>query len=122
MPLDTLSYSPQTERPADRTYAILLVVLAVLYGMSTISVAMIGQMPGMDATGRWVMRFSAACCGFFVVLILATLVVRAKTRSNGCLVWTKAFNIFLLLAFPLGTAVGVYGLLKVDRASRSAGA
>jgi hypothetical protein len=122
MPLDTLPYAPPPERQSDRTYAILLVVLAVLYGVSTLTVAMAGQIPGMDSTGRWAMRFSAAVCGFLVVLILATLAVRSKTRSNACLIWTKAFNILLLLAFPLGTAVGVYGLWKVDKAPGSAGA
>ncbi len=67
------------------------------------------------------MRFSAILCGFIVALIVATLIIRAKSRSNGCLIWTKAFNIFLLFVFPLGTAVRVYGLWKVDKAPPAAG-
>jgi hypothetical protein len=122
MPLETLPYAPPPERQPDRTYLIMLVVLAVLYGMSTVTVAFVGQMPAMDAAGRWAMRFSAIVCGFVVALIVATLIVRAKTRSNGCLIWTKAFNIFLLLLFPFGTVVGIYGLWKVDKPERSTGA
>jgi hypothetical protein len=55
-----------------------------------------------------------------VLLILATLLARAKTRSNACLIWTKAFNIFRLIVFPFGIIVGIYGLWKIDKLPRAA--
>ena len=35
---------------------------------------------------------------------------------------TKALNIVLLIAIPFGTALGIYGLLKVDKEAAPSGA
>jgi len=124
MPLETLPYASGPESRPDRTYAILLIVLALIYGSGILTSLFIPQIPAtppMDPSVKWAFRLSAAIGAFLVALIVATLIVRSVTRNNGCLIWTKAFNIFLLLVFPLGTAVGIYGLWKVDKAPPSAG-
>ena len=60
MPHNTPLDVPTPVRKPDRTYAIMLTVLALFYGMSALSVALAGQFPDMDPTARWAMRYSAA--------------------------------------------------------------
>jgi hypothetical protein len=94
----------------------MLLVIAMLYGVSTLMVFLVAQSPSIDSIGRWAMRLSATISLFVVLLTVATLMLRAKGRTDACLIWTKAFNIFLLLVFPFGTIAGIYGLWKVDKA------
>jgi bacteriorhodopsin len=75
---------------------------------------------GDDAdTSRWTIwafGLVASIMALYMVAITTTLVLRAKQPSLGRLL-TKALNIvFLVTAFPVGTALGIYGLWKVDRA------
>lgn len=56
--------------------------------------------------------------GLLAAFALATVLLRYLTPDLGR-VFTKALNILLLVAFPLGTALGTYGLLKVDRVPAS---
>jgi hypothetical protein len=121
MPVDTLSYSSIRENPTDRRYSIILIVLALLLGMGVLSnlfVAKIPAKPPLDATVKWVLWISAATNAFVVLLTVATLIIRARSRSDFRLIWTKAFNIFLLICIPFGTFAGIYGLWKVDKAPR----
>jgi hypothetical protein len=102
---------------ANRNYNIAMIVLALLYGLGALPIMLMTAMPmnpAMNQTGKWAMNFSAAMSGLVDLLIVVTLILRATTQDFGRL-WTKAVNIFLLICFPFGTAVGIYGLWKVDK-------
>ena len=64
---------------------------------------------------------TAFVAGCYVVAVIVTLAVRFTAPSYRRTV-TRAMNIVLLLHFPLGTALGVYGLLKADRPEPTAAA
>ena len=49
-----------------------------------------------------------------VAAMVATLILR-RIAPRGGRVAAMALNIVLLLVFPLGTTLGIYGLLKVDK-------
>lgn len=118
MTAEILPYSPAPESRRDRVYAIMLVLLAFQCCGSALTCFFASRMPSppAPAQSKWVFEMAAGQSGFAAAIIVATLVFRARSRSNACLIWTKAFNIFLLLVFPFGTAVGVYGLWKIDKA------
>src|SRR5689334_2840383 len=101
MPPDPLPYGRGERRSSDRAYAIALLVLALLYGWGAVSLFLTSGMPTMEPSAKWALQFSAAICVFVVVLIVATLAIRAKSDGSAARIWTKAFNIFLLFAFPL---------------------
>jgi hypothetical protein len=58
--------------------------------------------------------------GVYLAAMVVTLVLRGTAPGAGR-VATKALNIVMLVAFPFGTAVGIYGLWKVDKEGGAAG-
>jgi hypothetical protein len=103
----------------------MLIVLALLFCLFAIALvassfipAGPGQLP-LNSTVKWVLWYSAALNVFIIAVIVATIVFRARSRSDACLIWTKAVNILLLLVFPFGTIVGIYGLWKLDKPAKS---
>jgi|GEM_PF-3396169 len=61
-----------------------------------------------------VLHYVAYICGCFAVFGTLTLILRYWKPEIGRHV-TKALNILILIYFPLGTVLGIYGLLKVDK-------
>jgi hypothetical protein len=59
--------------------------------------------------------YAALVAGMVVILILR------GTAPGAGRIATKALNIVLLVVFPLGTALGIYGLMKVDKDGPRAG-
>jgi hypothetical protein len=108
----------------DRLYNIILVLLGVnlLCGLVLLTVLL-----GMPPAGRprmlvpqWSLPLLAFAHGFYLLAITATLAVRSTRLPIGRRL-TKAMNCLFLIAPPFGTALGIYGLWKVDR-EREAGA
>jgi len=65
--------------------------------------------------------FSVPCSeAAYLAAIVITLILRGKSPAAGRIA-TTALNIVLLVLFPLGTALGIYGLMKVDKQSPTAG-
>ena len=103
----------------ERIYAILLTVFAFYLltsiGTFVLVACLLGS--GKDASRNVIgaamyhMVYITAC---LLVFVLTALVLRFARPAAGRIV-TKALNIVLLLGFPLGTALGIYGLWKVDR-------
>ena len=125
MPQETLNYSQTPELPEsrhNRIYNSLLLAASVLCSFGIVSLWFISQSPVIKADdGAWMFQM---IIGFYVLLIMAmvtTLILRQKSPAIGR-ICTMALNIVLLLFFPFGTALGIYGLWKVDRRSRSAAA
>lgn len=60
-------------------------------------------------------------CAVLIAAMVVTLIRRGVAPRAGR-VATMALNIILLIVFPFGTALGIHGLLKVDRGGPPAGA
>ena len=91
----------------DRIYATLLVIAVFFWivGAGSIYFAM------KAASFRNAIVFIYAC---LVALTLLTLAMRLGRATHARLI-TLATNIILLPFFPVGTAIGIYGLMKVDK-------
>lgn len=98
----------------DRTYNVLLIVLTFFYGTSIITMVFIRRSPTLPPDVLWVFEMTAWVNAAFVAAMIATLVLRGTAPSAGR-VATKALNIILLIMIPFGTALGIYGLMKVDK-------
>ncbi|MBI1831056.1 MAG: hypothetical protein HYR84_06365 [Planctomycetes bacterium] len=102
----------------DRMYTGLLAVLC-LYAAG--GLALLGWLLGIPPESRpdmqwpdWSLPFLAAVNAFFLGTMSITLIVRLSWPEAGRHV-TKVMNVLFLLGPPLGTALGIYGLWKVDR-------
>jgi hypothetical protein len=65
----------------------------------------------------WVIPVNAALCAAYLTAIALTLWLRRAEPIAARRV-TRVLNYLLLPAAPFGTLVGIYGLLKVDRAEQ----
>jgi hypothetical protein len=104
----------------NRIYTTLLIVLAFLYVMSLITMISMTGSPTVKPESRWVFVMTAWIEGVFVAAIVVTLVLRGTAPGAGRIA-TKALNIVMLLLIPFGTALGIYGLWKVDKEGEAAG-
>ena len=82
-------------------------ILAVLMGMSP------EARPRM-LIPDWSLPFLAVINGIYLLAMLATIAARLTRLDVGQRL-TKAMNLLLLLAPPVGTILGIYGLWKVDK-------
>lgn len=101
----------------ERLYTTLLVVFAV--GILC-SIAVLAAFMDLPAQARplkqwpdWVHFVSAFLSGVYFCAVVGTLLLR-QTQPAASRSVTKALNIALLFALPFGTALGLYGLWKVD--------
>jgi hypothetical protein len=115
-PLNYANISEPRESRHNRIYTALLIALALLFALSGVSIWFVSRDPNVG-DGVWV--FHMVCCIYAVLImaIIATLVLRAVAPGAGRIA-TMSLNIILLVIFPLGTALGIYGLLKVDKPRR----
>jgi uncharacterized membrane protein YqjE len=74
----------------------------------------LGRRPGQPAETIWVMQMIFGifvCFWLFVVGVLVIRIVLPAYRK-----WpTVALNVVMLMMIPFGTALGIYGLWKVDK-------
>jgi hypothetical protein len=68
---------------------------------------------------NWALPWFAAISTGYLLFITVALTARRVNPEAGRRL-TRALNLALLAAPPFGTALGLYGLLKVDRAQRQA--
>jgi hypothetical protein len=104
----------------NRIYTILLIVSAFLLLTSIITMLSMTRMPGIAPDAQWVFEMTACSEAAYLAAIVITLILRGKSPAAGRIA-TTALNIVLLVLFPLGTALGIYGLMKVDKQSPTAG-
>ena len=93
-------------------YLLALIFLCVLESVFCLTIE--SRYPNLTQNGHWVFESIASVYAVYGAAIIATLIIRWRWPEIGRIV-TKALNLFLLLFFPFGTAVGVYGLRKVDK-------
>ena len=112
----TLDYekSPPTNSTHDHVYTTLLGVLAFLLVLGIVSLLHVRHMSQLRGDPAEALLFPAAIEACYVVAILIGLVIRVVFPAYRR--WpTIGLNIILLLCFPLGTALGFYGLRRVDK-------
>ena len=116
VPMPSMVSSRVMTKP-ERRYTIALIVLAFLYVITIGEFLLLLRrpLPGSDpATARFVDEFVIFSVSAHLVVISLILLIRWRWPAGGGLVLT-ALNIILLLAFPLGTILGVYYLWKVNK-------
>lgn len=86
------------------------VLLAVLTFWWILAIGLIKFTLRPDPILNFVSYAYAAICFFGIVVVCLRLRSPRMRRSV-----TRIYNIILLPWFPLGTALGIYGLLKVDK-------
>jgi hypothetical protein len=106
----------------DRLYNIFLALIGVnlLCGLCLL-IFLLGMPPDARPWMRipqWSLPPLALIHGFYLLAITVTLAVRATRLAIGKRV-TTAMNCLFLIAPPLGTVLGIYGLWKVDRQRQS---
>ena len=99
----------------------LLIAMAFFYGLGIISMAFMSRSPTLPEQSRWVFQMTAWINAALVAAMVVTLILRGVAPGAGRIA-TKALNIVLLIAIPFGTALGIYGLMKVDKETEPAGA
>lgn len=124
MPLEPLNYAPPPIESAtarhSRIYTALLGGLA-FFAIATMGMFAIIRSPTLPLETRWRIQMIVAIYALLIAAMVATLVLRGVAPRAGRIA-TMALNIILLIVFPVGTALGIYGLLKVDKADPPAGA
>src|SRR5215212_2072299 len=95
-------------------------VLIVLAALLTLAVAqfIVMRTAGKLAVAEGVFYYLISINSFLVICIILALIVRSRIPRLRRAA-TIAVSIVLLLSFPIGTVVGIYGLWKVDRAART---
>jgi hypothetical protein len=102
----------------DHVFTGLALALAFLLLLSAVSMRSMLHNPSVAPESRWVFRMSIGVMACYVVLIALALVLRWALPASRR-VFTIALSVVLLLYVPLGTALGIYGLWKVDRPPRA---
>ena len=125
MPLEPLNYAPPPVESAtarhNRTYTALLIALALFCALGMISIFSISRSSTIPPESRWTFEMIIRIYAALIAAMVATLILRGVAPRAGR-VATTALNIILLIVFPFGTALGIYGLLKVDKGDPPAGA
>lgn len=107
------------ESKHDRIYAILLTLYAfcMVVGIGSfhyMKVLLTVEKTTENAVFAGAITYVMYTCGCIAAFAFLTLLLRYTIPRLGG-VFTKALNILLLFGFPFGTALGIYGLMKVDR-------
>ena len=105
---------PTRQQRQDAIYTVMLSVLAFLSLCGVVTISALCFSPVMNAQSIWALHMVIAVNLCFLAFEIAVLVIRWKFPASRK--WpTITLNIVLLLSIPLGTIVGLYGLLKADR-------
>jgi uncharacterized membrane protein YqjE len=98
----------------DQIYTVLLGVVTFFCLIAVIEMGFLAHRPGQDPTSSWV--FWMVCFIYMAFILFAGTVLLIRIVWPAYRKWaTMAVNIVLLVVFPFGTALGIYGLWKVDK-------
>jgi succinate dehydrogenase hydrophobic anchor subunit len=107
-----LDYSRQSR--ANRNYTIALMVFAFFCLIGSGQFIFMRRSPQVNDSTRGFFELISFMYGCYALAIVATLLARVFAPAAGRLM-TKALNIVLLILFPFGTILGIYGMRKVDK-------
>ena len=104
----------ETRANHDTIYSVLLAVVTFFQLMSTTMMGFMTMRPGLPAESAWVLRLVFVVELFPLLLEVVVLIIRIAFPAYRK--WpTVVLNIVLLPWLPFGTALGIYGLWKVDK-------
>jgi cell division protein FtsW (lipid II flippase) len=108
-----------TTREHSRIYEALLAAVALSLLLAIVSLNLATATSSAESnrssrTDRAEIHRATVASVAFAALAFFTIAMRHAMPKPGRSL-TKALNIVLLVLFPLGTALGLYGLMKVDR-------
>ena len=113
----TVPYGSSPHRAQhDTIYTVLLTVLAFMSVVSVVTIYWVSWLPTTVPESASSLRLVGAVNLCFLFFEVVVLLIRIGLPERGRAV-TMALNIVLLFAFPLGTALAIYGLWKVDKAN-----
>jgi hypothetical protein len=111
---------PQGDTPAptvtrhDKIYTMLLGVLGFLLAIAIVTLAVVRLQPTIPADSRNILLVPLFTEGLYLIAILIVFLIRLISPAHRR--WpTLGLNILLLLVVPIGTALAVYGFLKIDK-------
>jgi hypothetical protein len=112
----TLENQPRQKRQHDKIYTVLLGVLGFLLILGIISLnhtrTRLSDNP--DTASVMTMAMETEACVLLAIIVVFLIRILAPAYRK----WpTLGLNIVLLIGIPLGTALGIYGLWKVDKAT-----
>jgi nitrate reductase gamma subunit len=117
----TLEYQTPPQRTADnhdQIYTTLVGVFAFFLLMGTVGNLFMSSALTMPQETRAIFLMTVVMGGIWLLAALSVLIIRLAFPSYRR--WpTLALNLVLLLFIPFGTALGVYGLWKVDKQPNS---
>src|SRR4051812_31230014 len=120
MPIEPLTYVPPPVESAtarhNRIYTALLIAFALFCAFGMISIFFMSHSPTIPPESRRMFLMVVWIYAALVAAMVATLILRGVAPRAGRIA-TMALNIVLLIVFPFGTALGIYGLIKVDKAA-----
>lgn len=118
MSLEPLDYAPPPVESAaarhNRIYGALLMALALFLAMGMVSLFFVSRNPTFSPESRGVLEMIIGVYAVLMAAMVVTLILRGVAPRAGRIA-TMGLNIVLLIVFPFGTALGIYGLLKVDK-------
>ena len=122
MSIETLGYAerPNPSVRHNRIYTITLLVFCFFGVISALEMWMFRRMPGLNPTGKIVFGVTAMIYAVVTAAMAATVALRFWSPPAGRIA-TVAINVVLLIFFPFGTALAIYGFWKVDKRQASPG-
>src|SRR5256885_8766491 len=104
--------SPQPLSRADTIYTALLGVLAFFQLLGALTYLWMAHLPDLQKSAILIMYVGLTINAAYLAFELLVLIIRVRAPAKRK--WpTFALNIVLLLVLPFGTALGIWGLLKV---------
>jgi hypothetical protein len=98
----------------DTVYSVLLGALAFFQLLGAVTLWWVTQMPTFQANSAWAIHMVISIQVCFLLFEVVVLIIRVAAPAHRK--WpTVALNVVLLISFPIGTIIGIYGLWKVDK-------
>jgi len=109
---------PPSKLAQGQVFTGLLIALGLLCMMVIAQFIAMLHNPAISAESHWIYYYIISMQSIYLFAIMLALVVRGFFPSMRRAI-TIAVSTILLLHFPFGTAVGIYGLRKVDKPVRA---
>jgi hypothetical protein len=110
-PADATATNSSLSR-TDTLYTVFLGVLAFFQLIAVLTYFGMAHLPEMQKTAAMIMYMSATINLAYIAFELVVLIIRIRAPAKRK--WpTFALNMAILIVFPFGTALGIWGLMKV---------
>ena len=117
MSLEYAPPPPPRRTAHDHVFTALALALTFFLCLSMVMMYSLTRNPNMPPESRWVFHMTIAFMACYALIIWLVLVLRWRLPDSRR-VFTIALSVILLLYFPIGTLLGIYGLWKVDKPPR----